>query len=71
MLEWNGEYGSHPIEPDGWRTLRVTAQEMRENPFTPKFGPPWFGFLFIFNTYDRDLGLQVAEFRVSPAGGTD
>ncbi len=69
MLEWNGEYGSpeHPVDADGWRTLTVAAGNMLANDYAPKFGELWIGFLFIFNTYTADLGLQVAEFRVSPA----
>ena len=38
------------------------------NEHAPNFGPPWVGFLVIFNTYTADLGLRVAEFRVDPPG---
>jgi hypothetical protein len=71
MLEWNGEYGDHPLDQDGWRTLRVHAGEMlgRENKHKPNFSDPWIGFLFIFNTYQRKLNLKIAEFRVTPPAG--
>jgi hypothetical protein len=65
MLEWNGKYGAHPVGPDGWREIAVTAGAMLANKHAPKFGPPWTGFLFIFNTYEVDLGLQIGELRVS------
>ena len=39
------------------------------NKHAPKFGPPWVGFLVIFNTFEIDLGLEVAEFRVTRLGG--
>jgi hypothetical protein len=32
----------------------------------PKFDAPWIGFLLIFNTFEPDVGLEVAEFRVEP-----
>jgi hypothetical protein len=66
MLEWNGDYGSHAPGRDGWRELAVRADKMLNNKHDPRFRAPWIGFLFIFNTYDADLGLQIGEFRVSP-----
>ena len=66
MLEWNGSYAPNPTTPGGWRTLEVRAGALIDNKHAPKFGPSWIGFLIIFNTYETDLGLQVAEFRVSP-----
>jgi hypothetical protein len=71
MLEWNGTYVADPAGPNsGWQTLEVRAGAMLDNKYAPRFGHPWIGFLFIFNTYETDLGLQVAEFRVSPPGLT-
>jgi hypothetical protein len=67
MLEWNGTYvPGTPADP--WRTIDVPARVMLDNKHTPKFGAPWIGFLFIFNTYEPNLGLQIAEFRVTPPG---
>ena len=69
MLEWNGTYVAQPFTDEGgWQTLKVRAGAMLDNRHRPNFGPSWLGFLFIFNTYEIDLGLQVAEFRVTPPG---
>lgn len=69
MLEWNGIYGESGT--GRWDWLTVTADQMRNPPnrHVPKFADPWIGFLIIFNTYEVDLGLEVAEFRVSRPGG--
>ncbi|VTR94838.1 : FecR [Gemmata massiliana] len=66
MLEWNGTYAPSLTTPGGWQTIEVRADAMLNNKHAPKFGPPWIGFLIIFNTYESDLRLQVSEFRVSP-----
>jgi len=66
MLEWNGRYD--PPADGKWGWLEVRAEDMLRNRHAPAFGPPWIGFLVIFNTYAIDLGLAVAEFRVSPPG---
>lgn len=71
MLEWNGLYEKSPPGSDSLQTIRVSARAMRDdkgNKHAPKFDVPWIGFLFIFNTYERDLGLQIADFRVTPPG---
>lgn len=67
MLEWNDTYVAG-TGADEWQTIEVRAGKMLANKHAPKFSNPWIGFLFIFNTYDTNLGLQVAEFRVSPPG---
>jgi hypothetical protein len=66
VLEWNGDYVASANAGD-WQTLEVRAGAMIDSPnrFAPKFGSPWVGFLLIFNTYETDLGLEVAEFRVT------
>jgi ferric-dicitrate binding protein FerR (iron transport regulator) len=62
MLECNDAFLN--AEPKTWQTRTVRAGEMLANKHTPNFGPPWVGFLYIFNTYKEDLGLKIAEFRV-------
>jgi ferric-dicitrate binding protein FerR (iron transport regulator) len=66
MLEYNG--GFKASEPGKWNELRVRAAEMLSNKHPPKFGPPWIGFLVIFNTFETEIGLQVSEFRVTAPG---
>lgn len=68
MLEWNGAFGLEGTQK--WHWLEITAEEMLRAPnkHAPKFEAPWIGFLFIFNTYTIDLGLKVAEFRVTRPG---
>jgi hypothetical protein len=67
VLEWNGTYGAPKVGE--WQWLEVRAADMLDNKNAPKFGDPWIGFLVIFNTYVTNLGLEVAEFRVSRPGG--
>jgi hypothetical protein len=67
MLECNGAFAE--ARPRQWQWLEVPAQDLLDNLHTPTFGPPWIGFLVIFNTYEVDLGLKVAEFRVTRPGG--
>jgi len=67
-LEWNGRYMASP--PDEWRTLTVRVADMLDNKETPPFAPPWVAFLLIFNTYTEDIGLRVADFRVTRPGST-
>jgi hypothetical protein len=72
MLEWNGDFlPPGPGEP--CRTLEVPAGDMLRPPnrHAPKFGPPWVGFLVIFNTFTEDVGLVVSEFEVSGPDGPD
>ncbi|MCU0706547.1 MAG: FecR family protein [Fimbriiglobus sp.] len=65
-LEWNGRFEA--CAPDEWRTLTVRAADMLDNHEGPRFAPPWVAFLLIFNTYTEDLGLRVADFRVTRPG---
>jgi ferric-dicitrate binding protein FerR (iron transport regulator) len=66
MLECNGAFAQ--ARPGEWQWLEVRAGEMLDNIHTPRFTAPWVGFLVIMNTYEVDLGLKVAEFRVSRPG---
>jgi hypothetical protein len=68
MLEWNGTYEVRGADANGWQTLELRACDLIHNDYRPTFGPPWIGFLIIFNTWDADLGLEVGEFRVTPPG---
>jgi hypothetical protein len=65
MLEYNDGFRS--TAPGEWRWLDIRADKMLEPPNVegPKFGAPWIGFLIIFNTYEVDLGLEIAEFVVA------
>jgi hypothetical protein len=67
VLEWNGPFEAGPAG-GAWRTLQIRAGEMLDNRHAPTFGSPWIGFLIIFNAYETDLGLRVAEFRVTRPG---
>jgi ferric-dicitrate binding protein FerR (iron transport regulator) len=68
VMEWNGMFG-RGARPGDWQWLDVTAREMLDNMHAPTVEPPWVGFLLIFNTYTADLGLRVAEYRVTRPGG--
>jgi ferric-dicitrate binding protein FerR (iron transport regulator) len=71
MLEWNGTFGEQKLgekKVGEWDWLTVKAGAMLDNKERPNFGEPWVGFLIIFNTYKDNLGLEVAEFRVSRPG---
>jgi hypothetical protein len=68
VLEWNGVFG-RGARAGGWQWLEVEAREMLDNMNAPTVEPPWVGFLLIFNTYTADLGLRVAEYRVTRPGG--
>jgi len=63
MLEYNGGFEATGGE---WKWLAVRAGDMLANKHAPKFGAPRVGFLLIFNTFESDVGLEVAGFRVSP-----
>ena len=54
--------------PKQWNTLSVKAADMFGNAHAAKFPAPWVGFLLIVNTYKLDLGLKIAEFRVTRPG---
>ncbi len=47
-----------------WQWLKVRAADMLANKEAPRFRDPWVAFLLVFNTYEEDLGLKVAEIRV-------
>jgi ferric-dicitrate binding protein FerR (iron transport regulator) len=55
--------------PGEWQWLEARPRDMLDVKEAPAFGPPWVGFLIIFNTYEVDLGLRVADLRVSRNGG--
>lgn len=65
MLEYNDGFQATGGD---FRWLHVRAGDMLNNNNAPKFRPPFFGFLIIFNTYTEDTGLEIAEFRVSLPG---
>jgi ferric-dicitrate binding protein FerR (iron transport regulator) len=67
VVECNGAFAQ--ARPREWQWLEVKAQDMLDNIHTPRFAAPWVGFLVIFNTYQTDLGLRVADFRVTRPGG--
>jgi hypothetical protein len=66
VLEWTGRFDTSPADRGPWQTLEVRAGALLANGEAPKFGSPWVGFLISLGTYEADLGLQVAEFRVTP-----
>lgn len=66
VVECNGAFAT--ARPREWQWLKVRAGDMLDNKEAPRFNPPWVGFLVIFNTFEEDLGLKVAEFRVVPPG---
>jgi hypothetical protein len=55
--------------PGRWQWLEARPRDMLAVKEAPTFGPPWIAFLVIFNTYEVDLGLRVADLRVSRDGG--
>lgn len=63
MLEYNEAFAA--ARAHEWQWLEVLGADLLDNPHTPSFGPPWVGFLVIFNTYKVDLGLSIAEFHVT------
>lgn len=67
VIECNGAF-MH-ARPREWQWLEVKASDMLDNRHTPRFGAPWVAFLVIFNTYETDLDLKIAEFRVVPPPG--
>ncbi|MFL5339797.1 MAG: FecR domain-containing protein [Gemmataceae bacterium] len=64
MLECNDAFLN--ARPKQWQQLEVRAGKMLGNKHVPEFGPPWIGFLVIFNTYTEDLGLKIKAFEVQP-----
>src|SRR5262249_24433233 len=66
VLERNDAFAH--ARPRKWQWLEVKARDLLDNRHAPNFGAPWIGFLWIFNTYELDIGLQVAEFIVSRPG---
>lgn len=65
VLEYNDGFEA---TGGAWRWLRVPAREMLANKHAPKFGPLRIGFLVIVNTFETDIGLEIAELRVSSSG---
>jgi hypothetical protein len=63
----NVPWSPETARPGVWETVDVRAGDLiPERP--PGFDPPWVGYLVLFNTFDVDLGLRVAEFSVAPPG---
>jgi hypothetical protein len=54
---------------ESWQWWEATAAELLQHHEAGKFDPPWVNFFTIINAYKADLGLRVAEFRVSRPGG--
>ena len=67
MLEYNGGFEA---TGGAWRWLDVSAETLLAPPNRegPKFGAPWIGFLLIVNTFEADLGLEIAGLRVTRSG---
>jgi ferric-dicitrate binding protein FerR (iron transport regulator) len=66
-LIWEGRFLATP--PGEWQPpVSVRAADLLDNHEGPRFAPPWVAFLLIFNTYTEDLGLRVADFRVTRPG---
>jgi hypothetical protein len=67
VLECNGAFAN--ARPGVWEEFEARSQSMRDdkgNKHAPNFGPPWVAFLLIVNTYEKDLGLEIASFEVVP-----
>jgi hypothetical protein len=54
-----------PAADGGWRTVELNAADWVVQQDPPDCPRPWVAFLVVFNTYEQDLGLRVAEFTVS------
>jgi hypothetical protein len=67
-VSWDGRFDG--CQAGEWRTLSVRAADMLGGDSPPPFAPPWVAFMLIFNTYTEDVGLRVADFRVSRPGGS-
>lgn len=68
VVECNGAFAG--ARPGQWQWLEVKAADMLDNKHGPAFAAPWVAFLVIFNTYKINLGLEVAQLRVTrgPSG---
>lgn len=66
MLHYNDGFKATP--PGEWEWLHVRIADMLRNNQAPRFRTPMVMFLLIFNTYTEDIGLEIAEFRVTPPG---
>jgi hypothetical protein len=66
VLDYNGGFEASP--KGEWREIRFTVESMFDwpNKHKPTFDSPWICFLVIFNTYESDVALEVAEFRIDP-----
>jgi ferric-dicitrate binding protein FerR (iron transport regulator) len=65
-LDWIGQV--QECTDRRWKTLKLRGDEFLNHKQPPSVGPPWVGFLLIFNTADVDLGFHVAQLRVSRPG---
>lgn len=57
-----------PAPDGGWReaVLPLADWQLEDKPGRQSPGPPpWVAFQVVFNTYEQDLGLRVAEFAVT------
>jgi hypothetical protein len=52
--------------PGAWEELDVRAADLAVEKGELDFDPPWVAFLIIFNTFEADLGLRVADVTVTP-----
>ncbi len=66
MLHYND--GFKATAPGKWEWLHVRIADMLKNDQAPRFRTPMVAFLLILNTYTEDIGLEIAEFRVTPPG---
>ena len=66
MLHYND--GFKATAPGEWEWLHVRIADMLKNDQAPRFRTPMVAFLLILNTYTEDIGLEIAEFRVTPPG---
>ena len=71
MLEWSGVFGEAGVRRWQWLEMRAADMLAPPNKHAPKFSAPWVGFLFLFNTYTKDLGLRIAELRVTRPGAAN
>ena len=60
--------GNHP--PGQWQTVTARIGDLKVSPKTGSlpFAPPWVAYTFGVNSFDKDIGLQVAEYRISRPG---
>lgn len=56
-----------PAPDGGWHTVTLSTNDWYPEKKLPNYPLPWVAFLLVFNTYENDLGLRVAEFAVNRA----